>query len=695
MIIIKKKKGKFSQPRIRQPELLEEEVLTAEELLEQEAAAAEVQAAEAVQEPVSQAVPEPESVDDEKSAEEVDRERLEEEFRRMTAAQEKAPGKPKGWSGILKVGLISFVSVVLLGIAIFLFLLSRDDGLIFDNVFALGVNLGGMTVEEAEAAIAHQAEEMFAQSLTIQLQDRALTLEAGEVNVEIDAAGIAQAAFDHGRQGNMFERARARSAAALTTWELDAASYLRLDNAYVRDAVAQLAAGIESTLTQPVVTVEGQRPDITKFALPDRYPKMEDEPEEEEEEEEEEENTGITIIPFDEPYYVEGGQSITIRPGIPGRHLDEEDLREQILRAYTTGNLEVLSYTYEEVLPEQVDLGGLYAQYCLDPVNSVLNLETYEASKEVLGYGFVVEDVQKLLDALPEGGSVEVEFQFLLPEFTKASLEKEIFTDVLVAIDTPHTWNNNRTNNLILACEAINGYVVKPGATFSFNEVVGERTAEKGYREATVYSGMQSVPEVGGGVCQVASTLYYGALLADFEIVERAVHTFTVDYVPMGMDATVYWGYLDFKFKNNTGHPLKIYMSVHDGSVYLEILGTETKDYYIEMEWVQESRTDWETKEVVRTDANAAQYQDYDIGDTIVTPYTGYTGNSYKCKYDKQTDELISREWEDYSSYSKRDKEVLVAPHVPEPDPEPVTEPTTEPPTEPTTEPPTEPTTQP
>lgn len=166
---------------------------------------------------------------------------------------------------------------------------------------------------------------------------------------------------------------------------------------------------------------------------------------------------------------------------------------------------------------------------------------------------------------------------------------------------------------------------------FSFNGVVGERTAEKGYREAIVYSGMESVQELGGGVCQVASTLYYCTLYADLEVVSRAVHTFSVDYVPMGMDATVYWGSLDYQFRNNTDYPIKINASVHDGYVDIEFIGTDTKDYYVEMDYVVLSKDPWETVEKVITDGS------YENGETITTPYTGYTADTYKYKYSKAT----------------------------------------------------------
>ena len=477
----------------------------------------------------------------------------------------------------------------------------------------------------------------------------------------------------------MFDRPRPGSAASLSTYTLEAADYLTLDTGYIQDAVNQLSADLESTLTQPEVTVEGQRPDLSAYPLSGSG---------EDEEDEEEEPAPVTP---------ENGQVLTIYTGTPGRHLDAEALYRQILEAYSRGDLSTISTTYDETLPEEVDLEDVFQQYCVAPVDAVLDETTYVASEESLGYGFAVEQVQKQLDEAEPGEEIQVEFQILIPEHTKASLEKDLFRDVLAYAHTDHTWNSNRTRNLELACEAIDGYILKPGATFSFNDVVGERTAEKGYKAATVYSGMESVQELGGGVCQVSSTLYYCTLYADLEVVSRAVHTFTVDYVPLGMDATVYWGSLDYQFKNNTDYPIKINASVHDGYVDIELVGTDTKDYYVEMDYVVLSKDPWETKEREVTDGSYAD------GETITSPYTGYTVDTYKYKYDKQTDELISKELEAHSEYTRRDKVVAVVPRATEPpattppateppatEPPETDPPATEPPTEPATEPPTE-----
>ncbi len=115
-----------------------------------------------------------------------------------------------------------------------------------------------------------------------------------------------------------------------------------------------------------------------------------------------------------------------------------------------------------------------------------------------------------------------------------------------------------RSTNLRLAMAAINGTVIQPGGVFSYNGVVGERTAARGYQIGYVYSNGRAVPGIGGGVCQVSSTLFNTALLANMGIVERRCHSLTVSYVPLGRDATVLWGSQDFKFKNTSKYPVKI-----------------------------------------------------------------------------------------------------------------------------------------
>jgi hypothetical protein len=196
---------------------------------------------------------------------------------------------------------------------------------------------------------------------------------------------------------------------------------------------------------------------------------------------------------------------------------------------------------------------------------------------------------------------------------------------------------------------------------------------------------------VGGGICQVSSTLYYGCLLSDMEIVTRRSHSLPSSYMPMmGIDATVSWGGPDFRFKNNTNYPVRIEAEVSGGKVKVKLIGTDEKTYYIKMESkiVEILNPETINEEYTAAEATAKGYTN---GQVKQQPSTGYTVYSYKCKYDKETDKLISREYEATSNYVKKDKIVIVVvPEVTEP---PTTEAPTAPPATdpPATNPPTTP----
>lgn len=131
--------------------------------------------------------------------------------------------------------------------------------------------------------------------------------------------------------------------------------------------------------------------------------------------------------------------------------------------------------------------------------------------------------------------------------------------------------NKDRTSNIILASEAIDGTVLKPGEEFSFNETIGSTTRRRGYKKATVYSGGQKTKNYGGGVCQVSSTLFNAADAAGMEIVERHSHSLNVDYIEKGRDATTsHRGKLDLKFANRYGVPVQINVKNSDGTISVE-----------------------------------------------------------------------------------------------------------------------------
>ena len=572
---------------------------------------------------------------------------------------------------ILSIGIAATVLVLCVAICIwFYFVSTADNGLIMDNTYVAGVNIGGMTPEEAKAALTHSSVGNYtSKNIVIKLPDTTLELSPKDVNVKLDLDLLVQDAYNYGRDGSRSDRIAAMAAAATSKREIDLLSYMTLDTFYIQDTITQLMAQTGSVLTQPSVEVEGTRPSAT---IPEGARPADGEEQ---------------LDPTEEIY-----QTLKITMGTPGRTFDSEALYDQILDAYNNNDFSAITVEYTVENPQPFDLDTLIQEYCTNPVDAVLNTDDYTVSDEIWGYGFNETAAEDLLSVAEYGETVTLPMTYRKPDVLRSDIESTLFQDELSSADTPYYFNPDRTNNLDLACKAINKVLVKPGEVFSFNDTLGERTAEKGYKPAGAYVDGETVDQVGGGICQVASTIYYCALYADLEIVEREEHMYTADYLPLGMDATVNWGTLDLKFRNNTDHPIRIEANADNGYVTVTLIGTDDKSYYVEMEYKIEKEYQWETVEKKMKEDNEKGYED---GEVIQSGWMGYSVDTYKCKYDKETDELISKEFETHSEYEKRDKLICKIDKPTEATTIPVTTPeTTLPPTENETEPPSESPTQ-
>ena len=502
---------------------------------------------------------------------------------------------------------------------------TKDDGCIYPNVFAMGLDLSGMTPEEAASALhAHTDTTFTAQNMTVQLPDRVLTLTPGETGARLDVDALVQLAYSYGRGGNRWENTQAKAQAALEQHELDVSGCLTLDLDHIRLVVDQAASAAASSLTQPVVTVTGETPDLNMT-----YEKA----------------TAQTGIAH---------KQLVLTLGTPDRKLDTAKLVEAICDAYYANRFDPVIFAYDVVEPDAVDLDALYAQHLIAPTDAILDTTDYTITHEILGYGFDLEALKQQVASAAEGQTITVTFGYLPAALTFEAIDATLFKDVLGSVSTNHTNDANRNTNLKLACKAINGKLIRPGETFSYNETLGKRTEAKGYKPAGAYMAGKTVETIGGGICQVSSTLYYACLKADLEIVERTAHGYTVSYMPLGMDATVSWGSLDYKFKNNTDYPIRIEAWVSGGQVHVKLIGTDTKDYYVKMTY--ETVDGPHEGKVVYEDYKHDNKEGYKDGDVIQTPYTGRTVKSYRVKYSKATDEKISSAYEATSKYKSRDK---------------------------------------
>lgn len=151
---------------------------------------------------------------------------------------------------------------------------------------------------------------------------------------------------------------------------------------------------------------------------------------------------------------------------------------------------------------------------------------------------------------------------------SKSTMLSSYFSNVYSTYYSYYVNNKDRTTNLKIASKKINGTIIQPGETFDFNKVVGSRTSSKGYKKAHVFTGDDGVAMgLAGGICQVASTTFNAALLANVQIVERHQHSQRVSYVPLGRDAAISGNAQNFKWKNNTKYAIKVGMTVKGGKI--------------------------------------------------------------------------------------------------------------------------------
>lgn len=529
---------------------------------------------------------------------------------------------------IIMISICAVAAVLLIStiVGIWFFLGNpNDDGLILNNVMVSGINLGGMTKKQAEDALLQATSNTYTKNdMVVELPDATIHLSPADTGAELDIKEVVKAAYEYGRTGSRAEREAIREASLTTTHHIPLLNYLNLNLDYIKGELDAYGAAFNSTYV----------PSSVSFDI------------------------GVPILDAGNPNFREDApcQVMTLTIGMPGRYIDIDALYNQILDAYSFHKFHVTAQmSSEEKLPDPLDIEALYAAYRVEPTDAYLDVVTTKVVPEIYGYDFDLEQAKLLMEQAKYGDTVEIPFRFLLPEVHGVGLSDLLFRDVLGAFKTEHTNNPNRNTNLTLACAKINGLVLDPGETFDFNTVVGERTSAAGYKSADAYSNGETVKTLGGGICQVSSTLYYCTLLADLEIVTRSPHSYVSSYMPMGTDATVSWGGPDFAFKNSTNYPIRIEAKVEDGFVHVQLVGTDEKDYYIEMEY---EIIGSEAPEIIYQDVDEDNPDGYEDGDTIVSAYKGYTVKTYKVKYDKETGELIAREYDRTSRYKKRDKVV-------------------------------------
>ena len=296
-----------------------------------------------------------------------------------------------------------------------------------------------------------------------------------------------------------------------------------------------------------------------------------------------------------EPAYCREEDKLIVTKGIDGLTIDKDLVEKEIISSITERNAlemkedgftQTINLQVFETKAQDIDMAKIYEEIHTEPKDAYYELEPYALYPDVDGVDLAisVEEAQKQVDS-----ETKDEYSFNL-NITKADktisdLGLEAFPYLISEFTTKYDASNvNRSTNLRIAAEKINGTVLMPGEEFSYNKVVGKRTVEEGYKDAKIYADGGVVDGLAGGICQISSTLYNAVLLANLEVTERYNHTYTTSYLPGGRDATVVWGSKDFKFVNSRTYPIKIEASVKNGIAEFKFHGiAEETEYEIKI----------------------------------------------------------------------------------------------------------------
>ena len=421
------------------------------------------------------------------------------------------------------------VFIIIMVISTIFALLNINNDKMIDGVHIFNIDVSNMTKEEAKNKVNEEVEKRVTTDLVLKHNDKSFALVPNQMNTEYKVDDIIEYAYSLGRYNNIFAN----------NFEI-----------------------IRTKITKPTLIPEiTYEYNLVEESCPDVVNAIED---------------GLR-----EPTYVVEDLTLNITKGKDGYTVDSQKmdgLIKEVLIAPEYKN-EVIDIPVIFTQAQNIDLDKIYSEVHKEAVNASFTTEPYAftPSQQGLDFDISMEEAKKIISEDKE--SYQIPLKVLYPSVTNNDIGLDAFPDELADYSTNFASSNaNRANNIVKAAAKIDGLVMMPGDEFSFNDVVGQRTAANGFAIAGVYVNGQVSNDYGGGICQVSSTLYNAVLRANLEVTERTNHQFVVGYVPIGTDATVSWGWPDFKFKNNRQYPIKLVVTTESRNVYCTIYGLHQDD---------------------------------------------------------------------------------------------------------------------
>lgn len=501
-----------------------------------------------------------------------------------------------------------FIFAILVGILSTVFaLINRDNETIFSGISIQGIDVSNLTIDEAKRKVSSIIGNHISEEISLQHNDFQTVILPEQFGVSFDVDSAVEQAYSIGKSDSLIKNNYTILSLLLKNYNISPSIN------YDEDLLNSLIDSINAQLPDRVV------------------------------------NSGYSI----------DGTNLIITSGKDGILISSSDLKDEILSFLNdiSSKNETINIPVNNVGAEPINLDAIYKDIFKLPVDASYTTNPYVVypSSNGLDFAISMEEAKAIISNQQDEYTIPLKITY--PNVTTNQIGNEPFPDLLSQFSTSFTSSGyNRSNNIILSSAKLNGLVLMPGEEFSYNQAVGQRTRAAGFREAGAYSNGKVVQEVGGGICQVSSTLYNAVLYANLEIVERTNHYFNPGYVKAGLDATVSWGGPDFRFRNNRNYPIRIVTDTSGKKLKVYIYGLKTDDdctVVLDPRYI--SSVPYKT--TYQNDASLA------TGETRVVSSgsNGCKTATYKYVYDKNGT-LISSECISRDTYSPHNKVVAVGP---------------------------------
>lgn len=426
----------------------------------------------------------------------------------------------------MSIGILVIAAMI---ISTIFALIHINNEKIISGVSISGIEVAGLSKEEAKGKIGALYDEKKEKEIEIKYQEYETSLNPTlmEVNYSIDKA--VEEAYLTGRKGNIF----------LNNYDI------------LFTLIGKKNINIDMSLNE----------ELTKQTIDD---------------------IGVNLpgVVIESSYSIEEDELI-ITKGKAGIAIDTESLFGKVKEKLNdiNSNEDFIEIPIIDKEPEPIDIDKIHEEIYKEAKDAYYTKEPFTVYPEVEGVDFDVEAAKAIL--AEEKEEYVIKLTITKPKVTIEQIGSEAFPNQLSIFTTRFDVSDvDRSTNLRIACQKINGKVVLPGETFSYNQALGARTAAAGYKNGKIYAGGEVVDGIGGGICQISSTLYNSVLLANLDIVERRNHQFVTSYVGPGRDATVVYGMTDFKFKNTRKYPIKITATAKNGIATISIYGMKEENEY-------------------------------------------------------------------------------------------------------------------